>query len=77
MGFKIFLLIFFIAQTFGDCGIQNYVLDPEPWGGANCTKDLGNIYFYFSTLIVIRLWRHWRRNVQLRYWCWQLCLLSK
>jgi hypothetical protein len=29
-----------IGQAVGDCGPQNYVTDPEPWGGAPCTKDL-------------------------------------
>jgi len=29
-----------ISQVIGDCGPQNYVNDPLPWGGAPCTKDL-------------------------------------
>ncbi len=38
MLFLIFAVL--LAVAFADCGPQNYVNDPTPWGGAPCTKIL-------------------------------------
>jgi hypothetical protein len=37
-----FIILFTTLFVLGSatCGIQNYVNDPEPWGGASCTNNL-------------------------------------
>lgn len=36
----IILLTINLILVSSDCGTSNYVNDPEPWGGLNCTNDL-------------------------------------